>query len=64
MNDLIIIKEDSLAPQIFYFSFALFITKYCFLFLLHFLKIKKKFIDWSLVYYEKMKKTFIFGIFI
>ena len=31
-----IIKEDSLAPQIFYFSFALFFTKYCFLFILRF----------------------------
>ena len=35
-NELItIIKEDSLAPQIFYFSFCTFPTKYCFLFIFY-----------------------------
>ena len=52
-----IIKEDSLAPQIFYFSFALFFKILFFIYYLFL--IKKKFIE--LIYYEKMKKQFIFG---
>ena len=53
-----ILKEDSLAPQIFYFSLALFIQNIVFLYLL-FTKSKKK--HRLLIYYEKMKKPFIFG---
>ena len=54
-----IIKEDSLAPQIFYFSFALFIQNILF-YIYYLLKVKKNIHRLS-IYYEKMKKPFIIG---
>ena len=54
-----IIKEDSLAPQIFYFSFALCLQNIVF-YIYYLLKVKKN-VHRLLIYYEKMKKPFIFG---
>ena len=57
-NDLItIIKQDSLAPQIFYFSFALFIQNI--VFYLYFIFLIKKKVHRINLYYEKTKKQFI-----
>lgn len=61
-NDLIIIiKEDYLAPQIFYFSLALFIQNIVF-YIYFILKIRKR-VHRIKLYTQKMKKTFFIGIF-
>ena len=59
-SDLVtIIKEDSLAPQIFYFSFALFLQNI--VFYIYFIFIIKKKIHRLKLYKEKMKTPFICG---
>ena len=54
-----IIKEDSLAPQIFYFSFALFLQNIVF-YLYYVFTVKRK-IHRLKLYQKKMKTHFIFG---
>lgn len=54
-----IIKEDSLAPQIFYFSLALFIQNILF-YIYYSIKVKKNVYRLA-VYYEKMKKPAVVG---
>ena len=54
-----IIKEDSLAPQIFYFSLALFIQNIVF-YIYYLIKVKKS-VHRFFIYYQKMKKSFIVG---
>ena len=55
-----IIKEDTLAPQIFYFSLALFLQNI--VFYLYFIFRIRKHIHRKQIYYSKMKKPFTFCI--